>query len=42
VQDNEFFVKVARFRYLGTPVVNQNYIHEEVKSRLILGNLATV
>jgi hypothetical protein len=29
---------VVKFRYLGTSITNQNYMHEEFKSRLNLGN----
>jgi len=29
---------VEQFKYLGTTVTNQNYIQEEIKSRLKLGN----
>jgi hypothetical protein len=35
---NESFVNVAKFKYLGTKLPDKNVIHDEVKSRLNLGN----
>jgi hypothetical protein len=34
---NKSFGNVAKFRYMGKRVTNQNYVHEEDKSKLKLG-----
>jgi len=36
--DNSFFERVEEFRYLGTTLTNQNFIQEEIKSRMKSGN----
>jgi len=36
--DNSTFKRVEEFKYLGTTLTNQNYIAEEIKSRLRSGN----
>ena len=35
--DNNFFERVEEFKYLGTTLMNQNSIQEEIKSRLKSG-----
>ena len=36
--DNNTFERVDEFKYLGTNLTNQNFIPEEIKSRLRSGN----
>ena len=36
--DNRSFERVEEFKYLGTPLTNQNSIQEEIKCRLKSGN----
>jgi hypothetical protein len=36
--DNSSFERVEHFKYLGTALINQKCIQEEIKSKLQLGN----
>jgi hypothetical protein len=36
--DNRFFEKLEHYKYLGTTITNQNFIREEIKSKLKSGN----
>ena len=38
VIDNSTFERVEVFKYLGTTLTNRNFITEEIKNRLKLGN----
>jgi hypothetical protein len=37
---NKSFENVTNFKYLGKAIKNKNYIHEEIKSRLISRNVS--
>jgi hypothetical protein len=40
--DNSSIERVEEFKYLGTTLTDQNYIQEEIKNRVELGNAAII
>ena len=36
--DNSSFERVEEFKHLGTTITNQNFIQEEIKTRLMSGD----
>jgi hypothetical protein len=36
--DNRSIERVVNFKYLGTTITDQNYIQQQIKSKLMLGN----
>jgi hypothetical protein len=40
--DNSLFERVEQFRYLGTTLMNQNSIQEEIKDKLKSGNACSL
>jgi hypothetical protein len=39
---NKSFKSLEQFKYLRTTLTTQNFIHEEIKSKLMLGNAAVI
>jgi hypothetical protein len=37
--DTKSFKTVTHFKYLGTAVTNEDWIHEEIKSKFNMGNI---
>jgi len=40
--DNSYFERVEQFKYLGTTLKDQNYIQEEIESKLSEGVLVII